>query len=93
MSPIFSLERFDLSFLRGSQEEMDRAAALAQSQPVANEWITHHQGFVLAYSGRLQQARSMSRRAQDLARQAIASRIGRRFICIFYEAPISLQES
>jgi tetratricopeptide (TPR) repeat protein len=49
---------------------MDRAAAAAKDHPAVEDWITHAQAVVLAYSGHLQQAKTTARRAVDLARQA-----------------------
>jgi eukaryotic-like serine/threonine-protein kinase len=49
---------------------MDRAAALAREKPVADDWMSNSEGFVLAYSGHLEEARKMSRRAADLAQKA-----------------------
>ena len=68
--PYALLMRYDFAFLRGDQAGMERAAALARGRPGPEEWIVHHAGFVLAYSGRLEQARGMARRAADLALQA-----------------------
>jgi serine/threonine protein kinase/tetratricopeptide (TPR) repeat protein len=59
-----------IAFLKGDQAGMARAAAAAKDQPDEEDWITHAQAVVLAYSGHLQQARTVSRRAVDLAQQA-----------------------
>jgi eukaryotic-like serine/threonine-protein kinase len=49
---------------------MERAAALAQGKPV-EDWVIEEEAFVSAYSGGLQQARSLSRRGVDMVvRQA-----------------------
>jgi serine/threonine protein kinase/tetratricopeptide (TPR) repeat protein len=69
-SAVFALERYDFAFLRGNRDEMERLVALARGKPEADEWITHHKGFVLAYSGHLQEARRMARAARELAHQA-----------------------
>jgi hypothetical protein len=45
-------------------------AALGQRQSGAEDLIADKEAFVLAYAGRLRQARMMSRRATDLAHQA-----------------------
>jgi tetratricopeptide (TPR) repeat protein len=68
--PQFVFTRYDIAFLKGDKPGMEREAALGQEEPAAHDWIYHHQSMVLAYSGRLQQARKMSGRAADMARQA-----------------------
>jgi eukaryotic-like serine/threonine-protein kinase len=50
--------------------EMQREVALARGKSGAEDWISDHQAFVSAYSGRLQEARRLSHRAADLAQQA-----------------------
>ena len=57
-------------FLRGDKAGMEREAALGQGKSGAEDWISDHEAFVLAYSGHLQQARRMSRHAVDLAQQS-----------------------
>jgi serine/threonine protein kinase/predicted Zn-dependent protease len=68
--PEFVLERYDLGFLKGDKAEMERALASARGNSVEEEWVTLHEGSVLACGGRLQEARKTSRRAADLAQQA-----------------------
>jgi tetratricopeptide (TPR) repeat protein len=68
--PEFFVQRYDLAFLKGDKAGMDRQVALGKGKPGVEDWITARAGFVLAYSGHLQQARMMSRRAVDLAHQA-----------------------
>jgi eukaryotic-like serine/threonine-protein kinase len=48
---------------------MERAAAAGRGTPGIEDWISDRESFVLAYSGHLRQARTISRRAVDLARQ------------------------
>ena len=62
--------RYYMSFLQGDQAGMKRAAALSQEKPGAEDWVSDEEASVQAYSGRLRDARRMSRRAMDLARQA-----------------------
>ncbi len=62
--PDLAVQRYDIAFLKGDQAGMDREAALAQS--AADDLVYDRQGFVLAYSGRLKDARLMSQRAADL---------------------------
>jgi eukaryotic-like serine/threonine-protein kinase len=68
--PDFLVQRYDIAFLKGDQVGMQRAAAVGRGKSGAEDWISDHEAFVLAYSGHLQQARRMSQRAADLAQQA-----------------------
>ena len=68
--PDFLVQRYDLAFLKGDQAGMERAAALGHGKSGAEDWISSHEAFVLAYSGHLQKARRTSGRAADLAQQA-----------------------
>ena len=61
---------YDIAFLKGDQAGMEREAARARGRSAAENWISNKESFTLAYSGHLQQARSMSRRAVDQAQQA-----------------------
>jgi tetratricopeptide (TPR) repeat protein len=62
--------RYYIAFLKGDKTGMERAAAMAQGKPGVEDWILDAEAFVLAYSGHLHEARSISRRAMDLAHQA-----------------------
>jgi serine/threonine protein kinase/tetratricopeptide (TPR) repeat protein len=68
--PDFLVDRYGIAFLRGDQAGMERAAALAQGKSGAEDWLSDQEASVLAYSGRLQQARRKSQRAADVAQQA-----------------------
>jgi eukaryotic-like serine/threonine-protein kinase len=68
--PDLLVERYDLAFLRNDKAEMEREAAVGQRTSGAEDWISDHEAFVLAYSGHLQQARVASRHAADLAQQS-----------------------
>jgi tetratricopeptide (TPR) repeat protein len=61
---------FDIAFLKRDVAAMQRTAALAHGKTGAEDSVTQREGFVLAYSGRLAEARIKSRQAVDLARQA-----------------------
>jgi tetratricopeptide (TPR) repeat protein len=62
--PELAAQRYDLAFLKGDQAGMDREATLAQS--AADDLVIGREGFVLAYSGHLKEARLMAQRAADL---------------------------
>jgi serine/threonine protein kinase/predicted Zn-dependent protease len=70
--PDLLIQRYDLAFLRGDKAEMDRQVALSRGKSGAENSISNHQAFVLAYSGHGKQARNMSRRAVNLAVQSDA---------------------
>jgi serine/threonine protein kinase/tetratricopeptide (TPR) repeat protein len=72
-NPAFSIQGYDLAFLKGEQAAMDREVARAKGQAGAEQDIDNHQAFVLGYSGHLQQARRMSQRASELAEQSTRS--------------------
>ena len=69
-SPYLFLLRYDVACLKGDKGGMQREAAAARGKSGAEDWISDHQAFALAYTGHLQEARKMSRRASDLAQQA-----------------------
>jgi eukaryotic-like serine/threonine-protein kinase len=66
-------QRYDLAFLQGQTTEMERQVALSQRNADTENWLLDHQAFALAYTGRLREARTKSRRAANLAEQAAHS--------------------
>jgi eukaryotic-like serine/threonine-protein kinase len=68
--PDLLVVRYDLAFMKADQAEMERVAALGRQKSGAEDWISNHEAFVLAYSGHLQQARAMTQHAMDLAQRA-----------------------
>ena len=66
----FIMLAYDIAFLRGDRAGMEREAARARGRSGGEDWISDREAFALAYLGRLQQARSLSRRAVDQAQQA-----------------------
>ena len=66
----FLMLEYDLAFLRSDQPGMEQVAGRARRRSAAETWISNKEAFALAYSGRLQEARSMSHRAVDSAQQA-----------------------
>jgi eukaryotic-like serine/threonine-protein kinase len=72
-NPAFSIQSYDLAFLKGDQAAMDREVARAKGKAGAEQDIDNHQAFVLGYFGHLQQARRMSQRASELAERSTQS--------------------
>ena len=68
-TPDYIVLRYDIAFLKEDGGGMAREVTLAQGSSGAEDMILQHQGFVLAYTGHLQQANEMARRAADLAQQ------------------------
>jgi len=68
--PLLALLRYDIAFLKGDSGGMQREVAAAHGKSGAEELISDHQAFALAYAGHLQEATKMLRRASDLAQQA-----------------------
>ena len=68
--PLLALLRYDVAFLKGDSGGMQREVALARGKSGAEELISDHQAFALAYTGQLQEAGKMLRRARDLEQQA-----------------------
>jgi tetratricopeptide (TPR) repeat protein len=67
--PEMLVTRYYLAFLKGDQVGMEREIARASGEH-AEDWMAHHQALVLAYSGRMRQARTMWEHAIALAQQA-----------------------
>lgn len=86
--PDFPLARYDLAFLRGDQKAMEEIAAAAKENDTADEWISDHRAFVLAYSGRLREARKVKLHAVD-----VAQRSGHREAAALYKAGEALWEA
>jgi eukaryotic-like serine/threonine-protein kinase len=68
--PDFLVLRYDLAFLKSDDSAMAREVSLSQRDSEAEDWLSHHESFALAYSGRLRDARKMSLQAAELAQQA-----------------------
>jgi DNA-binding winged helix-turn-helix (wHTH) protein/tetratricopeptide (TPR) repeat protein len=68
--PEYIVRQHDIAFLRADEAGMERAAALAKGNLAAEEWMADHEAFVLAYSGRLREAKTMLRRAVELGLRA-----------------------
>jgi serine/threonine protein kinase/tetratricopeptide (TPR) repeat protein len=83
--PDFWVMRYVIAFLRADQTGMERTVTQGKSE--AEDMLADNQAFVLAYSGRLQQARLLSQRAVQLAQQA-----GQRESAALYQTGAALQE-
>ena len=68
--PDFLVLRYDLAFLKSDDSAMAREVSLSQRNSEAEDWLSHHESFVLAYSGRLRDAQKKSLQAATLAQQA-----------------------
>jgi tetratricopeptide (TPR) repeat protein len=67
----FSMLEYDVAFLKGDVSEMQQVLTRVRGGPGAENWISNKQASVLAYAGRLQRARGMSRLAVDQALEAL----------------------
>ena len=67
--PQFLVYRYNIAFMKGDNEQMDRVVALAKGKRLAEHWLMNLQALVQARSGHVQLARRLSGRAVDLALQ------------------------
>lgn len=65
--PEFLMLRYLMAFLEGNQREMETVAAEAEHRSEIQDWVWGERAQVLAFSGRLQNARMMSRHAVEVA--------------------------
>jgi DNA-binding winged helix-turn-helix (wHTH) protein/Tfp pilus assembly protein PilF len=83
----FLMLEYDIAFLKGDHTVMERVAARARERSGGDTWISNKEAFAFAYLGQLQEARILTRRAVDQARQeAQPERAG------LWEAGASLRE-
>ena len=68
--PLLAILRYDVAFLKGDNGGMQREVATARGKSGAEELISDHQAFAFAYTGHLQEAIKMLRRASELAQQS-----------------------
>lgn len=61
---------YDIAFLRGDSAGMEHAVGLAQGKSGGEHWIDARRACVLAYSGHVRDARTVTRRAVQLAEQS-----------------------
>jgi eukaryotic-like serine/threonine-protein kinase len=69
-APNLLMLRYHIAFLRRDDAAMQQAAGQGRQNPGVEDWLAHAESSVLAYSGRLDQARSMSRHGVEVARQS-----------------------
>ena len=86
--PDFYVQRYIIAFLKDDKTGMEREAALPREKPGVDDWMSNAEAFVSAYSGHLEEARKMSRRAADLARKG-----ERRDTEALYEADAAMREA
>jgi DNA-binding winged helix-turn-helix (wHTH) protein/predicted Zn-dependent protease len=86
--PDFFILRYVIAFLKGDKTGMEREAGQSREKPGVDDWMSNAEGFVSAYSGHLEEARKMSRRAADLARKA-----DRRDTEALYETDAAVREA
>jgi DNA-binding winged helix-turn-helix (wHTH) protein/tetratricopeptide (TPR) repeat protein len=65
----FLMAQHDIAFLKSDTAEMERVASRARERSGAASWASNKEAYVAAYSGQLQQARGLSRRAVESATQ------------------------
>jgi hypothetical protein len=79
---------FQLAFLKGDRVSMDRLMAQSHGEQGAEDMLADQQSFLLAYSGHVEEARTMSQRAADVARRA-----GQKERAAQFEAQAALREA
>jgi hypothetical protein len=65
----FLMAEHDIAFLKGDSAALAGVAARARERSGADTWVSNQEAYVSAYSGHLQQARVLSRRAVESAIQ------------------------
>jgi len=68
--PHFLVHRYYLAFFEGDEAGMKREVERARGHRELEDWMSHNQALVLAYSGRMRSARTMWHHAILLAQQA-----------------------
>lgn len=86
-NPLLLSQRYDIAFLKNDKAGMEREASLGAKSGM-DDWIAIRVAFVLAYSGRLQQAVRLAAHSADQAK-----RTGQRGSAAMYEVDAALWES
>ncbi len=63
------VQRYLIAFLQGDRAGMAQEAALAEGKAEAEDWIVYNEASVLAYNGRLREALTKARHAEEMAKQ------------------------
>jgi serine/threonine protein kinase/tetratricopeptide (TPR) repeat protein len=85
--PQLLVYRYNIAFMKGDNEQMDRVVALAKGKRLAEHWVMNSRALVQARSGHAQLARRLSSRAVDLALQE-----GRREAAATYQSAAAVWE-
>jgi hypothetical protein len=72
----FVMLEYEIAFLKADGPAMEEIVSRARARPGGQNWISNQPAFALAYTGRLQEARKMSRLAVDASRQGEEERAG-----------------
>ena len=86
--PDFRVQRYVIAFLKADKAGMEREEGQSPESPGVDDWMSDAEGSVAAYSGHLEVARKMTRRAADLARKA-----DRREAEALYETDAAVREA
>ncbi len=87
-APDFSVDRYQIAFLKGDQPAMDRELALGQGKAGVGELLANMDAFRWAYLGQPEKARKQSRHAVELASQS-----GQRERPSLFEAAAAVREA
>jgi eukaryotic-like serine/threonine-protein kinase len=79
---------YDIAFLRNDQQGMRQASQMAEGKAGGEHWMAQREADVLAYSGRVRQARLRSQQAMQLAGQS-----GQPERAALYESGIATREA
>jgi DNA-binding winged helix-turn-helix (wHTH) protein/tetratricopeptide (TPR) repeat protein len=63
------VQRYLIAFLQGDRAGMAQEAVLAEGKAEAEDWIVYNEASVLAYNGRLREALTKARHAEEMAKQ------------------------
>jgi hypothetical protein len=85
--PQLLVYRYNVAFMNGDNEQMDRVVALAKGKRLAEHWLMNSRALVHARSGHAQLARRLSSRAVELALQE-----GRREAAATYQSAAAVWE-
>src|SRR4029077_8150220 len=86
--PQLLVDRYNVAFMKGDNEQMDRTVTLAKGKRRAEHWVANSQALVQARSGHVQLARRLSSRAVDLVLQE-----GRHETAATYQSAAAVWES